>query len=231
MSVNDDGVLADDDIIGELSEDDPIQRAVFIALDEAAAKLDEQGEFEPFLTIVEGDEIHIEEQEGYTDEEIIESARQTVFQMEKVADAYILTYNGYIEMDEGDKDAIIVEYALAGEDEANVIAWVYQQHDEHFHFEEPLYSLGTSPSLFSSVEKTGLGDLDDTPALEDTTALDDLDFEGDDDDDDFDDDDELDFSDIDDLDFETIEFEEGLDDVDSIFDLDDDDEPDDETND
>ena len=144
-----DDAVTGDEIIGELSEDDPVERAVFIALDEAANKLDEQGEFEPFIIIVEGDEIHIEEQEGDDEEEILATARRTVFQMQNVADAYILTYDGFVDLDEGQSDAIIVEYARANDDEAQVLAWLYYTHDDHVHFQEPLYSLGAYPSLFS----------------------------------------------------------------------------------
>ena len=152
MTDNEDGVVQDSEIIGELSEEDPVERAVFIALDEAATKLDEQGEFEPFIIIVQGDEIHIEEQEGDDEDEIIAAARRTVFQMANVADAYILAYDGYVDLEDGVGDAIIVEYARAGEEEAQVLGWLYNVHGDHIHFEEPLYSLGTSVSLFLDVE-------------------------------------------------------------------------------
>ncbi|MCL2632793.1 MAG: hypothetical protein FWD45_06915 [Coriobacteriia bacterium] len=153
MAENEESQFQDEEIIGELNEDDPVERAVFIALDEAANKLDEQGDFEPFLIIVQGDEIHIEEQEGDDEEEVIAAARQTVLQMQHVADAYILTYDGFVDLDDGRSDAIIVEFARAGDEEAQVLAWLYYTHDDHLHFQDPLYSLGAYPSLYS-LEKT-----------------------------------------------------------------------------
>ncbi|MCL1879589.1 MAG: hypothetical protein FWF71_03065 [Actinomycetia bacterium] len=139
----------DDELLGELSDDDPAEQAVFFALDEAAMKLEEDGGFEPFLVVVCGDELNIEEQEGNDDETIFASARQTLFQMERLADSYVFAYDGFVEMDEGTNDAVIVEWARKGDDEASVLAWLYQHHDDHLHFTEPLYSLGNSASLFS----------------------------------------------------------------------------------
>ena len=188
MPENEDGVVLGDEIIGELSEEDPVERAVFIALDEAANKLDEQGGFDPFIIIVEGDEIHIEEQSGDDEDEIIELARQTVFQMENIADAYIMVYDGYVDLDDGRSDAIIVEFARKGEPEAQVLAWLYHSHDDHVHFQEPLYTLGMTTSLFLNEDDSeddsddvevadvfvSTTDLGDTGAIEVTAGVIDL---------------------------------------------------------
>lgn len=145
--------LTSDEIIGELSEEDPIERAVFIALDEASSKLDEHGFFEPFIIIVEGDDLQIEELDGDEEDEIVAAARMTAMQMRASSDAYILTYDGFVDLDDGRSDAIIVEYARTGEQQADVLAWLYYTHDDHIHFQDPLYNLGEYPSLYY-VEKT-----------------------------------------------------------------------------
>jgi hypothetical protein len=145
--------LADSEIIGELSEEDPIERAVFIALDEASSKLEEQGDFEPFIIIVQGDDLHIEELDGDEEDEIVAFARMTALQMQASSEAYILAYDGFVDLDDGRSDAIIVEYARTGEQQADVLAWLYYTHDDHIHFQDPLYNLGTYPSLYD-VQKT-----------------------------------------------------------------------------
>ena len=138
---------------GELSDTDPVERAVFIALDEAAAKLDDHGDFEPSLIIVQGDDLHIEELDGDDEQAIVEMARQTVYQMSVVADAYILAYDGFVDLDDGTSDAVIVEFARPAEAEAQVLGWLYEEHNGHYHYSEELYSLGTAPSLFNPVDE------------------------------------------------------------------------------
>jgi len=164
MSDNQNAQFQPDEMVGELSESDPVERAVFLALDEAAAKLDEQGEFDPFVVIVQGEEIHFEELDGEDEEAIYEAAGQTIFMMERLADAYIITYDGFVELDDGPSDAIIAEYARTGDVEAQVLAWLYERHGDHLHFTEPLYSIGTAPVLFSADLS---GDTDDTTSADD----------------------------------------------------------------
>jgi len=148
MPETDDNVVLSDEIVGELSEDDPVERAVFYSLDEAAQKLEEQGDFDPMLIIVQGEEIHVDEPDGDDEETIIAAAQKTVYQMAKVADAYVFVYDGFVDLDDDSSDAIIVEYARKGDSEAQVLAWLYAGHDDHLHFSEPLYSLGNAPSMF-----------------------------------------------------------------------------------
>jgi len=144
-----DGVVLGDEVMGELSEDDPAESAVFFALDEAATKIEDEGSFDPFLVILQGEELFVEDQEGEEEEEIYESARQTLYQMELLADAYVFCYDGYVDLDEGTHDAILVEWARKGSASAQVLAWLYKDHDDHVDFIEPLYTLGEADSLFS----------------------------------------------------------------------------------
>jgi hypothetical protein len=152
--------------IGELSDTDPVERAVFIALDEAAAKLDAQGDFEPSLTIVQGEDLHIEELNGDDEASIIAQARQTVMQMSNAADAYILAYDGFVDLDDGPSDAIIVEFARPAEAEATVLGWLYEEHNGHYHYSEELYSLGSADNLFLSGDETEPTDIEDDMAVE-----------------------------------------------------------------
>jgi hypothetical protein len=160
MPETDDNVVLSEEIVGELSEDDPVERAVFYSLDEAAQKLEEQGDFDPMLIIVQGEEIHVDEPDGDDEETIIAAAQKTVYQMAKVADAYVFVYDGFVDLDDDSSDAIIVEYARKGDSEAQVLAWLYAGHDDHLHFSEPLYSLGNAPSMFDvpDEEKSADGD-------------------------------------------------------------------------
>ncbi|MCL2883089.1 MAG: hypothetical protein FWF30_01285 [Coriobacteriia bacterium] len=145
-----DGVVLGDEVMGELSEDDPAESAVFFALDEAATKVEEEGTFDPFLVVLQGEELFVEEQDGEEEEEIYESAKQTLFEMELLADAYVFCYDGYVDLDEGTHDAILVEWARKDSPSAQVLAWLYKDHEDHIDFIEPLYTLGEADSFFSS---------------------------------------------------------------------------------
>ena len=180
-----DAVVLSDEIIGELSDEDPLERTVFYALDEAATKLDEQGAFEPFLIILQGEEMFIEELEGDDEEEIFASARRSVFQMDNIAEAYVLTYDGFVDLEDGPSDSILLEYAARDDATAKVLAWLYEQHDGHIHLRDPLYSLGESPTMFApadeesaDVDKSG-ADVDKSGAEADGSAADSLADDGD----------------------------------------------------
>ncbi|MCL2339297.1 MAG: hypothetical protein FWC59_00105 [Actinomycetia bacterium] len=143
------GVVLSDEVIGELSDEDPVESAVFFAFDEASTKLETEGGFEPFLVTMRGEELFVEELEGDDEADIIAAAHQTVTEMTVLINAYIFTYDGYVDLEEGTGDAIILEYARKGEAEAQVLAWLYETQDDELHFKEPLYSLGTTTTLFS----------------------------------------------------------------------------------
>jgi hypothetical protein len=140
---------------GELNAEEIVARAVLYAFDQGTELLEQAGEFEPFTIIVSGEELFVEEHPGETEEESYESARRTVYQMERLSDAYAFCYDGYVDLDDGVSDAIIVEYARKGDEVAAAVVKLYHRHDEHFHFDEELYQVGDADSLYSPAPAEG----------------------------------------------------------------------------
>jgi hypothetical protein len=136
-----------------LDDNDPKDKIVLYALDEARIKLEQNGEFEPFTVVLHDDDLFVESHPGEDVSECFNSAKQTLAEMETLADAYVLAYDGYVQSDDGDLDALIVERGLKEADAAEAFALIYEldeQGDGSLTFEESIFSLGEAPSLFSS---------------------------------------------------------------------------------
>jgi hypothetical protein len=90
---------------GELSSEQILERTVLYALEQAAEKLGQNGGFDPFTILIEGEELYLEEHPGESEEASRRSARLTVYQMERLCDAYVFCYDGYVELaDDVDAD-------------------------------------------------------------------------------------------------------------------------------
>jgi hypothetical protein len=132
----------------ELSSEQITSRALLYAFDQGVEMLEQSGEFEPFTIIISGEELFIEEQPGENPDESYASARRTVYQMERLSDAYLFCYDGYVELDAGPSDALIVEWANKGDENAQIIIKLYHRHGEHYHFDEALYQVGETGSFY-----------------------------------------------------------------------------------
>jgi hypothetical protein len=136
----------------ELSSEQILERAILYALDQGTEKLEQSGDFDPFTILIEGEELYVEEHPGESEEQSYASARRTVYQMERLCNAYAFCYDGYVTLDDGTSDALVVEYANKGDEKAQIIVKLYHLHDDHRHFDEALYQVGETETLFS--EKT-----------------------------------------------------------------------------
>jgi hypothetical protein len=151
-----DDTVALDDIVeeGELTDEEIVSRTILYAFDQGIEMLEQSGGFDPFTVVVSDDELYIEEQPGETEEESYASARRTVFQMERLCDAYAFCYDGYVNLEDGESDAIIVEWARKGDGAAQTLVKLYHRHGDHLHFDEELYQVGEAESLFSPSSST-----------------------------------------------------------------------------
>jgi hypothetical protein len=136
---------------GELRSEQILERVVLYALDQGTEKLEQSGTLEPFTILIEDEELFIEEHPGEDEEASYASARRTVYQMERLCNAYVFCYDGYVVLDEGTRDALIVEYANKGDEKAQVIVRLYHSHDDHYHFDESLYQVGEAETLFGGL--------------------------------------------------------------------------------
>jgi hypothetical protein len=136
---------------GELTDEEIVSRTILYAFDQGTEMLEQSGGFDPFTIVVSEEELFIEEQPGETEEESYASARRTIYQMERLCDAYAFCYDGFVDLEDGESDAIIVEWARKTDEFAQVIVKLYHRHGDHLHFGEELYQVGDADSLFKPV--------------------------------------------------------------------------------
>lgn len=133
----------------------PLDKVVLYAFDEARQKLEQGSDVEPFTVILAGENLFIESHPGDDIVECFNSARKTIFDMELLADAYVFCYDGYIQLDEGTRDALIAERATKDDEVGEAFALLYridEDGDGSIEFEETIFGLGEAPSLFGASE-------------------------------------------------------------------------------
>ena len=149
---------------GELTDEEVLSRTVLYTLDQGAEKLVQNGGFDPFTILISGEELFIEDQPGDTEEESYESARRTIYQMEHLCNAYTFCYDGFVELEDEPGDAIVIEYANKGDKQAQIVMCLYHiDDDDEYHFDENLYQVGETETLFSEPEAD-----EEPPLAEDT---------------------------------------------------------------
>jgi hypothetical protein len=145
-------VTNENDQATSLDESVSADKIVLFALDEARQKLEQNGEFEPFTVIMHGDDLFVETHPGADIIACFNSAQQTLLEMAVLADAYVFAYDGYVELDDEQKDALIAERGIKGESTAEAFALLYvidESEDGSLTFDDGIYSLGPAPSLYT----------------------------------------------------------------------------------
>jgi hypothetical protein len=133
-----------------LDEDIPADKIVIYALDEACSRLEDSGDLVPFTVVLHGEELYVEDHPGNTVSQCFDSAHIAVHTMRNLADAYCFAYDGYVDMDEGRRDAVIVERGMRGGEPGTAFAVIYTEGDEGFTFDEDVCVLGDTPSLLDA---------------------------------------------------------------------------------
>lgn len=118
-----------DRIIENQTEDIPampegLQRVLMEALEQGKADLEGGYDIVPFTMLVAGGNLFTERHPGDTTEECYASARHAV-EGARGALAYALCYDGYLDTDEGMKDAVIAEGGAPGAETGYAIGYVY----------------------------------------------------------------------------------------------------------
>ena len=119
-----------------------LEKVLLFALDEAKEKMEQGSDVVPFTALVVKENLFIESHPGDSAEECFGYARHTV-EGARGAEAYALCYDGYVEIDDGTKDALIAEGGVPGEDEGYAVGYLYSVNDEGeaTFEEEPAYIL------------------------------------------------------------------------------------------
>lgn len=129
-----------------------LEKVLLFSLEEAKEKMEQGAEVVPFTALVVKENLFIENHPGDSAEECFNLARHTV-EHARGAAAYALCYDGYVEIDEGTKDAIIAEGGVPGEDAGYAVGYLYDVDDEgNATFEEEPAYIGESPNFMIALQ-------------------------------------------------------------------------------
>lgn len=116
-------------------------------VEEGQKKMDEAGGFIPFTAIAVGESLFLETVEGETPDEMYAFAKHTVENV-RGADAYALCYDGYLDTDQGKRDAIIGEGGVPGAIQGEAVGLVYDIDAEGKRtYRRPIAYIGKAPNF------------------------------------------------------------------------------------
>lgn len=101
-----------------------VQKIVGHALNKAKVELEKSGLIVPFTAVLIKDQVFIELHPGDSPRECFNLARHSVEGM-RGATSYAFCYDGFIDTNQGQKDAIIAEGGVPGSDEGYALAYIY----------------------------------------------------------------------------------------------------------
>lgn len=127
--------------------DDVLKAVIAAVLDEAAGKLEAGEEVVPFTGLAVKENLFIETHPGDDVEACFLSARREV-QGARGATAYAFCYDGYIETDEGTRDALIAEGGLPGQKEGYAFGYLYD--DEGI--DREIVYIGPAPNFMENLK-------------------------------------------------------------------------------
>jgi hypothetical protein len=132
-----------------------MDKIVLYSLDEARAKLDRDGGFEPFTVIANGEALYVESHAYKDAAACLNSARTALQNVSSLADGYSFCYDGYVRLKDGVHDAIVAERAAKGDELAETFAILYNtspEEDGGVSYDQNVYALGKATSLFVATE-------------------------------------------------------------------------------
>lgn len=130
-----------------------LEKVIIFALEEMKEKMEKGEDIVPFTCLVVKDNLFMESHPGDTPEQCFADACHTV-EGARGADAYAMGYDGYIETDEGVKDALIAEGGLPGEDAGHAIGYLYTVDDEgNVSFADEAAYIGEAPNFMAALKE------------------------------------------------------------------------------
>ena len=120
----------------ELMLTEPLRIAIDHAFREAQTCLREDGSLVPFTIICTSDGYDIADHPGASTDEIYESVRTLMAR--EIPPAYAFVYDGFVDTDEGRRDALICEAAKRGDATAYLLAQLYTAGEDGFTLEQLL---------------------------------------------------------------------------------------------
>ena len=151
-----------------LEMDEVLEKVISYCAEEAKEKLAQVGSFEPFTVIVEGDNMHIESHPGDDPEQIRARARVAVATASSFADYYCFCFDGFVDTDAGELDAIVIEAAARDQEQAFVIVNLYNVNESGegtLVFEDELAFVDNTETWFDAAA-VAAGDEDEMKAAQ-----------------------------------------------------------------
>lgn len=132
-----------------------LEQVLICALEDARGKLQGGEDVVPFTSLVVGDKLFVENHPAEDVEKCFNLAKHTV-EGAQGAKAYAFCYDGYVDVDDGQKDALISEGGVPGEPQGVAIAYFYEENDEGIAevTDEPIY-LGPAPNFMWKLAPAG----------------------------------------------------------------------------
>lgn len=132
--------------------DEELESLLIQVLEEAQEKMEQGEQVPPFTAAIVGDSLFTETHEGTT-EECFASAKDAVLNAAG-ARAYAFCYDGFIDTDEGEKDALIAEGGVAGAPHAFAVGLMYEANDEGVatSFDEEIVYIAETDNFLADAE-------------------------------------------------------------------------------
>lgn len=145
-----------------------LQRILMEALDQGKSDLEGGYDIVPFTMLVAGGNLFTERHPGDSTEACYASARHTV-EGARGAAAYAFCYDGYLDTDEGMKDAVIAEGGTPGAAEGFAIGRIYKLNSDGKPEFGPAPSyIGNAPNFMAALTDEDAGADADEPEAEET---------------------------------------------------------------
>lgn len=136
------------DALGVPPIDETLEILLLQAIEEAQQRMEAGEDVVPFTSLLVGETVFEETHRGTTTE-CFESAQKTIEGAEG-ARAYAFCYDGYIETDAGEKDAIIAEGGVPGQKEGVAVGLIYEPNDGEIVFEEEVCYIAEAPNFLAN---------------------------------------------------------------------------------
>ncbi len=129
-----------------------LEKVLVYVLEEAREKMEQGDEVVPTSALVVKENLFLETHPGDTVDACFEEARHTVARA-RGADAYAFCYDGYIDTDDGMKDALIAEGGVPGAPTGYAVCYLYELDKANCPlFEEEIAFIGDAPNFMEGLK-------------------------------------------------------------------------------
>ncbi len=135
----------------ELMLTDSMRVALDHAFADARECLEADGEMMPFSVLCTSDGFDVSEHPGETVDDVYASMKSLVAR--EMPEAYVFSYDGFVEVVGGREEAIICEVARRGDEQATILAQTYTVSDGSYEFAPSFVYAGETPQLYPSGTK------------------------------------------------------------------------------